>query len=166
MFSSVQALSRVQLFATPWITARQASLSITNSQSSLRFTSIESVIPSSHLILGRPLLLLPQSLPTSKSFPMSHHGLPLVVQVVKTRPAMQATRVQSLGQKDPLEKGMANHNSFLAWRIPWTEEPVELQSMGLQSQTQLWAQHTHYKEKHEMSYCGWLIKRTLLKEVI
>ena len=68
---------------------------------------------------------------------MSHHGLPLVVQVVKTRPAMQATRVQSLGQKDPLEKGMANHDSILAWRIPWTEEPVKLQSMGLQSQTQL-----------------------------
>ena len=58
-FSSVQLLSRVPLFATPWIAARQASLSITNSQSSLRFTSLESVMPSSHLILGRPLLLLP-----------------------------------------------------------------------------------------------------------
>ena len=56
-FSSVQSLSRVQLFATPWIAARQGSLSITNSRSSLRFTSIESVIPSSHLILCRPLLL-------------------------------------------------------------------------------------------------------------
>ena len=55
----VQALSRVPLFATPWITARQASLSITNSRSSLRLTSIESVMPSSHLILCRPLLLLP-----------------------------------------------------------------------------------------------------------
>ena len=50
-FSSVQSLSRVQLFATPWITAHQASLSITNSQSSLKLISIESVIPSSHLIL-------------------------------------------------------------------------------------------------------------------
>ena len=58
-FSSVQSLSRVQLFVTPWIAARQASLSITNSQSSLRLTSIESVMPSSHLILCRPLLLLP-----------------------------------------------------------------------------------------------------------
>ena len=58
VFSSVQLLSRVRLFATPWIAARQASLSITNSQSSLKFTSIESVIPSSHLILCRPLLLL------------------------------------------------------------------------------------------------------------
>ena len=58
-FSSVQSLSRVQLFVTPWIAARQASLSITNSQSSLRLTSIESMMPSSHLIVGRPLLLLP-----------------------------------------------------------------------------------------------------------
>ena len=57
--------------ATPWIAARQASLSITNSRSSPRLTSIESVMPSSHLILCRPLLLLPQSLPASGSFPMS-----------------------------------------------------------------------------------------------
>ena len=58
-FSSVQSLSRVRLFATPWIAARQASLSFTNSWSSLRLTSVESVMPSSHLILCRPLLLLP-----------------------------------------------------------------------------------------------------------
>ena len=70
-FSSVQLLSRVRLFATPWIAARQASLSITNSRSSPRLASIESVMPSSHLILCRPLLLLPQSLQTSESFPMS-----------------------------------------------------------------------------------------------
>ena len=70
-FSSVQSLSRVRLFATPWITACQASLSITNSWSSFRLTSIKSVMPSSHLILCNPLLLLPQSLPASESFPMS-----------------------------------------------------------------------------------------------
>ena len=57
-FSSVQSLNRVRLFVTPWITARQASLPITNSRSSLRLTSIESVMPSSHLILCHPLLLL------------------------------------------------------------------------------------------------------------
>ena len=68
---SDQSLSHVRLFATPWIVARQASLSITNSRSSLRLTSIKSVMPSSHLILCRPLLLLPQSLPASESFPMS-----------------------------------------------------------------------------------------------
>ena len=57
IISSVQSLSRVRLFATPWIAARQPSLSITNSWSSLRLMSIESVMPSSHLILCRPLLL-------------------------------------------------------------------------------------------------------------
>ena len=46
-------------------------------------------------------------------------------------------RVQSLGQEDPLEKGMAVHSSILAWEIPWTEEPIGLQSTGLQSQTEL-----------------------------
>ena len=70
-FSSVQSLSHVWLFATPWIVARQASLSITNIQSSLRLTSIESVMPSSHLILGRPLLFLPPIPPSMRVFPMS-----------------------------------------------------------------------------------------------
>ena len=70
-FSSVQLLSRVQLFATPWIAACQASLSITNSRSSLKLTSIASVMLSSHLILYCPLLLLPPSLPASESFPVS-----------------------------------------------------------------------------------------------
>ena len=68
--SSVQSLSHVWLFAAPWTAARQASLSITNSQSSLRLTSIKLVMPSSHLTLCRPLLLLPKSLPASGSFPM------------------------------------------------------------------------------------------------
>ena len=67
-FSSVQLLSRVRLFATPWFTARQASLSITNSKSSLRLTSIESVMPSSHLILCHPLLLLPPIAPSIRVF--------------------------------------------------------------------------------------------------
>ena len=67
-FSSVQSLSRVPLFATPWIAARQASLSITISQSSLRLTSIESMMPSSHLILCRPLLLLPPIPPSIRVF--------------------------------------------------------------------------------------------------
>ena len=69
--SSVQLLSRVRLFATPWIAARQASLSITNSRSSLRLTSIESVMPSIHLILCRPLLLLPPIPPSIRVFSMS-----------------------------------------------------------------------------------------------
>ena len=57
----------------------------------------------------------------------------LVAQMVKNLPAMQETRVRSLDQEDPLEKGMAIHSSVLARRIPWTEEPGGLQSMGLQS---------------------------------
>ena len=65
---SVQSLSRVWLFATPWIAPRQASLSITNSLSSLRLTSIESVMPSSHLILCRPLLLLSPIPPSIRVF--------------------------------------------------------------------------------------------------
>ena len=67
-FSSVQSLSRVWLFVTPWIAARQASLSITISWSSLRLTSIELVMPSSHLILCRPLLLLPPIPPIIRVF--------------------------------------------------------------------------------------------------
>ena len=67
-FSSVQSLSHVRLFATPWIAARQASLSITNSRSSLKLTFIESVMPSSHLILCRPLLLLPPIPPSIRVF--------------------------------------------------------------------------------------------------
>ena len=67
-FSSVQSLSRIWLFVTPWITGSQVSLFITNSRSSLRFTPIESVMPSSHLILGHPLLLLSPIPPSIRVF--------------------------------------------------------------------------------------------------
>ena len=67
-FSSVQSLSCVGLFVTPWIAARQASLSITNSRSSLKLMSIELVMPSSHLILCRPLFLLPPIRPSIRVF--------------------------------------------------------------------------------------------------
>ena len=67
-FSSVQSLSRVQLFATPWTAAHQASLSITNSQSLLKPMSIESVMPSNHLILCHPLLLPPPIFPSIRAF--------------------------------------------------------------------------------------------------
>ena len=58
--------------------------------------------------------------------------VPLVAQSVKNLPAVQETRVRSLGREDPLEKEMATHPSILAWRIPWTEEPGGLQFMGSQ----------------------------------
>ena len=63
---------------------------------------------------------------------MTPTNLSLVVQTVKNPPEMQETQVQTLGQEDPLEKGRATHSSILAWRIPWTEEPGRLQSMGSQ----------------------------------
>ena len=58
--------------------------------------------------------------------------LALMAQMVKDLPAMRETRVRSLGQEGPLEKGMATHSGILAWRIPWSEEPGGLQSMGSQ----------------------------------
>ena len=82
-FSSVQSLSRVQLFATLWTAAHQASLSITNSWSSLRLTSIESVMPSSHLILGRPLLLLPPIPPRIRVFSKRVNSLHEVAKVLE-----------------------------------------------------------------------------------
>ena len=68
IFSSVQSLSHVQLFTTPWTAARQASRSITNSQSLLKLMSIEMVMPSNHLILCHPLLLSPSIFPTIRVF--------------------------------------------------------------------------------------------------
>ena len=66
----------------------------------------------------------------------------LVAQTVKNLPAMQETRVQSLGWEDLLEKGMATHSSILAWKIPWTEEPAGLQSMGSQRAGHDWVINT------------------------
>ena len=78
-------------------------------------------------------------------------GASLVAQTVKRLPAMRETRVQFLGREDPLEKEMATHSSILAWKIPWTEEPGRLQSMGSQSRTQLsdftFTFHFHALEK-------------------
>ena len=70
-------------------------------------------------------------------------GASLVAQMVKNLPAMPKTHVRSLGQEDPLEKEMAAHSSILAWRIPWTEEPGGLESMGLQRVVPKRFTHTH-----------------------
>ena len=56
----------------------------------------------------------------------------LVAQMIKNLPAMQETQVQSLSREDPLERDMATHSSILAWKVPWTEEPDGLQTMGSQ----------------------------------
>ena len=68
------------------------------------------------------------------SFPVFYTSLraSLVAKTVKNLPPMQETQVRSLGQEDPLEKEMATHSSILVWRIPWTEEPGRLQSLGSQ----------------------------------
>ena len=65
-----------------------------------------------------------------------------VAGTVKNLPAVQETQVRSLGQEDPLEKGMDTYSSILAWKIPWTEEPGGLQLMGLQRVSHDWATNT------------------------
>ena len=149
--SSVQSLSRVRLFVTPWIAAHQASLSITNSWSLLKLMSIESVMPSSHLILCCCLLLLPPIPPRIRVFSnestqdtiKSAWWASLMAQMVKNLPAVQEIQVWPLGQEDPLEKGIATHSSILAWRIPWTEEPGGLQSMRSHTVGHNWVTNTH-----------------------
>ena len=88
-YSSVQALSGVRLFATPWIAAHQASLSITNSRSLPKPMSIESVMPSSHLILCRPLLLLPPIPPSIRVF--SSHQVAKVLEFQRQHQSFQWT---------------------------------------------------------------------------
>ena len=97
--------------------------------------------------------------PNSEGSPMA--------QMVKNPPTMQETRVQSLGWEDPLEKGMATHSSILAWRIPWTEKPDGLQSMGWQRVRHNWAiftfhtqfivaRHSDYLPSTTLLTCSWL----------
>jgi len=112
-FSSVQSLSRVRLFATPWIAARQASLSITNAQSPPKPMPIESVMPSNHLILCRPFSSCPQCFPASGSFQMSQ---------------LFASGGQSIGVSASTSVLPVNTQDWspLAW-IGW----ISLQSKGL-----------------------------------
>ena len=112
-FSSVQSLSHVLLFATPWIVARQASLSITNSQSSLILTSIESVMPSSHLILCHPLLLLPPIPPSIRVF-SSESTLCM---------RWPSTGVSAVASFLPKKSQGWSHSEWTAW--------ISLQSKGL-----------------------------------
>ena len=100
--------------------------------------SVESVMPSNHLALCYPLVLLPSIFPSIRVF-SNESALPIrwpeywsfsisPSQTVNSLHAME-TQVRSLGQEDPLEKGMATHSSIFAWRILWTEEPGMLLSM-------------------------------------
>ena len=86
--------------------------------------------------------------------------------MVKRLPTMQETRVRSLGWEDPREKEMAPHSSILAWRIPWTEEPGGLQSMGLQRVGHDWATSLHFKLKMKVIFKLWVLlqqKSSVLK---
>ena len=86
-----------------------------------------------------------QSFPASGSFQISKFlGASLVARRLKCLPAMWETWVRSLGREDPLEKEMATHCSILAWRIPWTEEPGRLQSMGVQRVGHDWATQLNF----------------------
>ena len=76
----------------------------------------------------------------------------LAAQRVRNLPAMQETWVWSLGWQDPPENGMATHSSVLAWRIPWTEEPGDLQAMGSQRVRHGWVTHTH---THTHTHTEW-----------
>ena len=81
---------------------------------------------------------------------LNFEGISLVAQSVKNLPAMQETQVRSLGQEDPLEKGMAVHFSIPPWRIPWTEEPGRLQSMGLQESDMTEQENHHHVTFHQL----------------
>ena len=90
-----------------------------------------------------------------------------MISEIKNPPAMQETHVQSLGQEDPLEKGIATHFSIHAWEIPWREEPGGLWSIGSQSQTQLkrFSTPTHIHAKHAancLTYSPHLIHKATL----
>ena len=88
--------------------------------------------------------------------PPKDFGLPWWLRWVKNVPAMEETQVWSLGLEDPLEKGMVTHSSILAWRIPWTEEPGRIQSMGLQRVGHDWVTNTFTFPK-TLGFQGWTI---------
>ena len=76
----------------------------------------------------------------------------VVAQMVNNLPAMEETRIPSLGWEDPLEKGTATHSSILDWKIPWTEEPGGLYSMGLQRVRHDWATNTFISVEYSLMF--------------
>jgi len=142
-FSPVQSLSRVWLFATPWTTARQASLSITNSRSSLKFMSIESVMPSSHLILCGPLLLR-SIFPNIRVFSVRIVCLDLTLKKNLLR-LRRRYKEMILWLSHAKDLSLACEDSLLAW---WTEQKQRL-GLGLGS---LACPYFH-SCKHLLVYC-------------
>ena len=103
----------------------------------------EQVAASTHVAVRKPLPCVGISWP---------HRASMVTHTVKNPPTMQEVQVQSLGQKEPLEKGMATYSSIPAWRIPWTEEPGGLQFMVSQRVGCDWATNTQHR--HSVNICG------------
>ena len=113
-FSSVQSLSHVRLFAIPWTAARQASLSITNSQSLFKFTSIELVMPFNHLIVCRPPLLLPSILPRISSVQLlSHVRLFATPQTAPFQASLSITNSWNLSKLMSIEPVMPSNHLIL-----------------------------------------------------
>ena len=103
-------------------------------------------------VFNKPMNLFPHSNHRVHSSLYIEWDFP-VAQIVQHLPAMQETLVLSLGWEEPLEKGMATYSSILGWRIPWTEEPDGLQSMGLQRVRFNWATKTKYRMKFQILVC-------------
>ena len=121
-FSSVQLLSRVRLFVTPWITERQASLSITNSWSSLKLTSIELVMPSSHLILCLPLLLLPPVPPNISLFSWvnSSHEVAKVLEFQLYHHSFQKVLQEGIRGQTHWNHNHRKLVSLITWTTAWS----------------------------------------------
>ena len=134
-----QILYQLRYQGCPWIT--RCSLKRTNHEHSV-FTqgSKSETVPLKLSSLSTCLSWLVDSFSDELANTL---GTSLVAQTVKNLPTVQETWVRSLVWEDPLEKGMTTHSSILVWRIPWTEEPGELQSMGLQRVIHNWATNTH-----------------------
>ena len=151
-FRAGQSLSHVRLFATPWTAACQASLYFTNSLSLLKLRSIKSVMPSNHLILCPPLLLLPSVFPSIRVFSNEsvlrirwpkYWSFSFSISPSNEYSGMISSRmdwldllaVQGTQESSPTPQfksicSSVLHSNTPAWKIPWTEEPGRLQSMG------------------------------------
>ena len=143
-FSSVQSLSHVQLFATPWTAARQGTLSITNSQSLLRLMSTESVMPLNHLILCHPLLLLPSIFPALGSFQKSQFFasggqsigvsvstsvLPMNIQEISPRNFAAQGTLKSLLQHHNSKASILQHSAFFIVQLTHSYKLLENHSL-------------------------------------
>ena len=145
--SSVQSLSRVRLFVTPWVAARQASLSITNSRRSLKLTCIKSVMPSSHLIFCRPLFLLPPIPPSIRVF--SNEST-----LCMRWPKYWSFSFSIIPSKEhPLILVVFNFSQILALSL------AQLLSKLPLSISYFW-QHTVFKELYQQKYCQFRLKGT------